>query len=764
MVIKWRYLIRCMVLGCLVFLAVGTANNFNDVRKTARRLQSVRGPDGVTGLPVAPLAWRAVKYVGFYAAAGIAVGALLGMVAYLLVRPKITRRGASEARRTAGEHQGAQAERIAQNESALQRKSLWTFLGLLAALLIYIHLRMITLYPSLFASSYHYAWFAGSLYWHLITWVIGMATPILLALFLLRKYWSSVVVVLTRHRTVLVAIGAIFLVGAGGWWASKRLLQRPATNNGPNILVIALDSMRPDHLSWKGLRHPYPRATTPNIDRFLDDCVWFGQAFVPLCRTYPSWMSVLTGCWPPTHGIRFDLPPRDSVLPRVPTMAQTLQRAGYKTAFFLDNTNFAWMEPEVGFDVIVQPPHNAVDFYISSVQPRSILYYYFLNNRLGFLYEPGLRINAAYRAIYKPEPMNREIARFLGRMRYEPKFFQAIHLCSIHVPFCVSYPSSTWFAPSFGPVPNRFGYRPLLDQILEKRETGREFSPKETSWIFTQEMNLYDALTRSADDSFGAILDAIKKAGLYDNSYIVFLADHGENLPEPGLRYRYGSSTHGFFLWGDGDTHIPLAIKFPNQQHAGRRVERLVRTIDIAPTLLDAIGLPPLEKAEGVSRMADVEGRSDDRERWVYAETGISTTKVFIRGHLAYEFTNYPQIHEVDPKTLKIYKKKRYEPNLVTAKDRMIRTERWKLISYPLVREQQTSETVTATLDHRMELFDLATDRNCCNDISTTNPEIARQLRARLQPFIEQDLEQFGTGPVRPLTVGDKERALTTRF
>jgi len=63
-----------------------------------------------------------------------------------------------------------------------------------------------------------------------------------------------------------------------------------------------------------------------------------------------------------------------------------------------------------------------------------------------------------------------------------------------------------------------------------------------------------------------------------------------------------------------------------------------------------------------------------------------------------------------------------------------------------------------------MELFDLATDRNCCNDISTTNPEIARQLRARLQPFIEQDLEQFGTGPVRPLTVGDKERALTTRF
>ena len=329
-------------------------------------------------------------------------------------------------------------------------------------------------------------------------------------------------------------------------------------------------------------------------------------------------------------------------------------------------------------------------------------------------------------------------------MRYEPRFFQAIHLCSIHVPFCVSYPYSTYFAPSFGPVLNRFGYQPLLEQILLKKKSKGQFSEEETSWVFTQEMNLYDALARSADDNFGAAVEAIRKAGLYDSSYIIMMADHGENLPEPGLRYRYGSSTHGFFLWGDADARIPLAIKFPRGQYAGRRVERLVRSIDLAPTLLDVLSLPPLEKAEGVSRLPDIEGRSDDRERWLYGETGLSAPTFFAKGHLDYEFDAYPEAHEVDSTTLKIYKKRRYMPNMIAAKDRMIRTEQWKLISYPMVGDDG--------LFFKTELFDVTTDPNCCHDVATSQPEVVRDLRARLKPFIDRDTKEFGTGLLRPTT------------
>lgn len=723
--IRPRDFLFCLVIGCLAFFAVEIFNNYEAVANALKMLKTVRSSEAASAFPKTAFIWRGVKYLYFYLFAGAAVGALLCLLAQLLIRP------------------------VGKSQTTSRKRFWWTFIILLAAFLVYIHLRMLTLHPALFDNSYRWAWFAGNPDWVLIVWLIGKVVPILIALYLLRKYLHQVGSALKRFRWV-VAIGlVVIIVGAGSWWVPTRWRAKPApsANKGPNVILIALDSLRPDHLSWKGLPQPYPKPTTPNIDRFLGDAVWFDKVFVPIARTYPSWISLLTGCWPPTDGVRFDLPPRNRVFPRVPTFAQALQKAGYKTAFFLDNTNFAWMQPEVGFDEIVQPIHNAVDFYISSAQLPTILYFFFLNNPLGFYYDPGLRINAAYRATDRPEFMNREIARFLRRMRSEPKFFQAIHLCSIHVPFCVSYPYSTMFAPKFGPVPNRFGYRPLLEQILLRKETKQRFSAEESAWIFTQEMNLYDALVRSSDDNFGATIDAVKKAGLYDNSYIILTADHGENLPEPGLRYIYGSSTHGFFLWGDGDTHVPLAIKFPDRRYAGRRVEGLTRSIDLAPTLLESLGLPPLDKAEGVSRLPDIEGKPDDRDRWAYAETGLSASIFFIRQHLDYEFAGYPEAHEIDGDTLDVYKKERYMPNLVAVKDRMIRTERWKMISYP---------TVTDKLSFKTELFDMQTDRNCCNDVSTSYPAVRRELFERLWPFIQGDLKEFGPGELNAVPQGGR--------
>jgi arylsulfatase A-like enzyme len=739
--VKRRELILSLVVSCLVFVAVGVFNNAADIVKTIERLRIARESEsGLSGLPVGPFIWRGVKYVAFYPIMGLAVGLVLAVLAHLVVRPvKLGSEGANDA---AESGTGAAAER------AIRKRFLWTFVALLVALIVYVHLRMLTLHPALFDYSYLVAGFAGNPFWVLIVGAVGKIVPVLLALFLVRKYQGPIAAALQRARFV-VAVGlALVLVGAGAWWGLTHFRKTPPTNQGPNVILVALDSLRPDHISWKGLRRPYRVPTTPNIDAFLQDCVWFDQVFVPLARTYPSWISMLTGCWPPTTGIRCDLPPRDEVLPRVPTFAQTLQRAGYKTAFFLDNTNFAWMSPEVGFDTIVQPRPNVLDFYVSSVQPPAVLYYYFVNNRLGYLFDPGLWINAAYGAIHRPEFMEREMARFISKMKYQTKFFQAIHLCSIHVPFCVSYPYSTYFAPSFGPVLNRFGYRPLSEEVLEKKRAKKEFADQERYEVFTQEINLYDALARSADDAFGTILDAIRDAGLYDNSFIILTADHGENLPEEGLRYRYRYSTHGFFLWGDGDTRVPLAIKFPKQQYKGRRVERLVRSIDLAPTLLESLGLPPLEKAAGVSRMADVRGQADDRERWVYAETGLSSRAFFIADHLDYEFDIYPQAHEVDPATQRIYKKKRYQPNLVTTKDRMIRTEQWKLISYPIVTD--------AALTYKTELFDITTDPHNCNDVSTSHPEVLKELRARLWPYIEQDRKEFGTGALAPVAKPDR--------
>ena len=87
------------------------------------------------------------------------------------------------------------------------------------------------------------------------------------------------------------------------------------------------------------------------------------------------------------------------------------------------------------------------------------------------------------------------------------------------------------------------------------------------------------------DDTIGKFLKQLKGMGIYDRALIVFTSDHGDELLEHG---RFG---HGRTLYQD-QIHVPLIVKFPAGQYAGTRVDTTVRSIDIAPTVLDYIGVP----------------------------------------------------------------------------------------------------------------------------------------------------------------------------
>ena len=75
-----------------------------------------------------------------------------------------------------------------------------------------------------------------------------------------------------------------------------------------------------------------------------------------------------------------------------------------------------------------------------------------------------------------------------------------------------------------------------------------------------------------------------RAAGCCENTVVAVVADHGENLGEHGIRFRHV----GLF---DTTTHVPLMIRWPGREREGRRIEGLVQTIDLFPTLLAAAGL-----------------------------------------------------------------------------------------------------------------------------------------------------------------------------
>ena len=106
---------------------------------------------------------------------------------------------------------------------------------------------------------------------------------------------------------------------------------------------------------------------------------------------------------------------------------------------------------------------------------------------------------------------------------------------------------------------------------------------------------LYDGEIAYMDSALGSLFRQLKAAGLYDGALIAVTADHGEALGA------HGEDQHGILLY-DETVHIPLVIKLPNRQAAGKRIETTVEHADIMPTVLGSLGIAvPGQSAGAVS-------------------------------------------------------------------------------------------------------------------------------------------------------------------
>jgi arylsulfatase A-like enzyme/Flp pilus assembly protein TadD len=131
----------------------------------------------------------------------------------------------------------------------------------------------------------------------------------------------------------------------------------------------------------------------------------------------------------------------------------------------------------------------------------------------------------------------------------------------------------------------------------------------------------YDGEIAYADSCVGKLLDQLRKHGLYDETLIAVMADHGESLGA------HGENTHGIFLY-DETLHVPLLMKLPLNSKRGTAVEDRVGLVDVAPTILQVAGLPIPKEMQGEALIrpakahesaAEAKKAADDRI--LYAET-----------------------------------------------------------------------------------------------------------------------------------------------
>ncbi|MBD3168510.1 MAG: sulfatase-like hydrolase/transferase [candidate division Zixibacteria bacterium] len=309
----------------------------------------------------------------------------------------------------------------------------------------------------------------------------------------------------------------------------------------PSIIFILADALRADYPG-----EDFGELNTPNLKSLADDGITFTNAFSSCSWTLPSVCSIFSGHYPATHGVHY----HDNPFPNdIYTMAEMLADEGYTTTAFITNP---LMHPSRGLD---QGFENY--FYLDAeyIPPANFFTY---NLRLyQFIIEPAVRmlnIRKSVEHYYQPaEKISAEVVEYLENEPSRPLFIY-IHFFDPHGPYYVH------------PYNGR-GYNPP-DADEEMVDLLRDAYIQEIEYM---------------DFHIGQLFNHLRETGLYNNSLIIFTSDHGEEFLDHG---NYG---HGYNLH-DESTKVPLIIKRPGETNPSARIEKIVQTVDIMPTLSNFTG------------------------------------------------------------------------------------------------------------------------------------------------------------------------------
>lgn len=482
----------------------------------------------------------------------------------------------------------------------------------------------------------------------------------------------------------------------------------------PNIVMIGSDTLRADRLG----NSDYHRRLTPRLDALAQRGTYFSHCYVPCARTAPSLISMLTGTWPHTHGVRDNFVGDDELALPTPALPALLAQAGYCTAAIGDWAAADMKKFGLGFAQSDLPEDQWNLKYLIRQGPKDLRLFLslFTHNRFGKRFLPELYYLAGI-------PLTREVGRDGREMitnlaGKDQSFFLNIFMATTHPPFGSEYPYYTLFSDPEYNGESKF----VMARLTDPFEIIRRQGDSKKEFDLDQIINLYDGCVKNFDDEAGKIIDHIEKLGIADNTIIVIYSDHGMEF------FEHDTWGQGNSVRGDHSARVPLIIKDPRRP-GGNVASRITRTVDIAPTLLDLLGMEKPKHMDGESLVPYMENRDADLGLAAYNETGIwlTTPPGTSPDHLRYP--DLPELLEVsDKRTGTLAIKPEYRDIIIKAKDRMIRTERWKLTYQP------THNGIV----HR--LFDLKNDPRCHSNVIELYPDIVQALQDRLKAWMEADL------------------------
>jgi arylsulfatase A-like enzyme len=525
-----------------------------------------------------------------------------------------------------------------------------------------------------------------------------------------------------RLRTSVAAFGGILTVLAVASGAFSRTNVATAPRTKPNILILASDSLRADHLSCNG----YAKNTTPAIDALAELSVNFKKCFTPVGSTLESMTTIMTSQYPHTHGLQHMYPNKtqiETLNSNAPTLADQLEKAGYETAVLGDWCAGIFHVVPLGFDDISVSDYDNFKIYIrQAVSVHHWVLPLYFDNPIGYSLFPELE---AFAQFVTPETVtDRVIDRLENRATAEKPFFYTVFYSSTHLPYHTGEPYCDLFTDPDYDGPNQYKMHFDVDGFIAGRnmdETWQSMRDQEIAQI----KGLYDGCIRQFDDNVNRILESLSATGQLDNTIILVTSDHGDDQLEPNTSFGHGLSFNG----GDQSNHIPFILHVPGMT-TGTQVDGIVRTLDFAPTLLDLAGAPKDSAMEGISLVPTIKNPQKDNSLAFYGETAYLFVNRKIPGEDPLHLPPMDQTTYVDPEfDYHFVLKEKYQQAVLDTKERALRTHRYKLVRTP------------GTHAPIFRLYDLKNDPHCETNVGNANPHIFEPMKTALLRWMNEKKE-----------------------
>lgn len=360
----------------------------------------------------------------------------------------------------------------------------------------------------------------------------------------------------------------------------------------PNIVFVLIDTLRGDRLGING----YKRGLTPNLDQLAAEGVSFDRCTANAPWTLPSIATLFSSVYPPVHKAVYYLQmeamdknaaAKVSVFDdSFQTLAETLKAGGYATAAVCANK---FIRPEYGFG-------QGFDEFVHEFGGEN-------------------HVNGAQ--------VNGPAIEWLKKRPADKPFFLYVHYMDVHGPYDAeprfldpllaqveAKPNKTKLPPIALQRMNQYlMHPPTTDSDPSRFERLKEFYEY---WVAR-----YDAGVAQADFYVGELFAALREQNLWNDTYIVVTADHGEEL------FEHKFWDHGATLY-QTELRVPLIMRWQNVLPAGKHISANAELIDVLPTFTEQLALPPVTGIQGQSLVDAINGSPLTTPNEAFA-TGVKT-------------------------------------------------------------------------------------------------------------------------------------------